>query len=192
MNHLVFDTETTGFVRKDIPLDHKEQARIIQLGLLLLDNDYNERASFSCLVRPNGWVISDGAKSVHGISMEMCQDYGLTIDNVMEIFQDFMKSCDVAIAHNIKFDREMLDIESVLYGCAPLPWNGLFCTMEATTPICRLPGKFSGKFKWPKLSEAYQHLFGEQFIDAHDALTDCRACARIYKHLKQSELVSQQ
>jgi DNA polymerase-3 subunit epsilon len=37
-----------------------------------------------------------------------------------------------------------------------------------------------GGFKDPKLSEAYQFMFGEELVGAHDAFVDTEACARVY------------
>jgi hypothetical protein len=50
--------------------------------------------------------------------------------------------------------------------------------MLSSTGICKIPKKQG--YKWPKLSEAYQHFFGEELKDAHDALVDVMACKRIY------------
>ena len=99
------------------------------------------------------------------------------------MFDSLLKNADIVVAHNLKFDAQILNIESVLYGSGQYPFASNYCTMEATTPICKLSGKIPGKFKWPKLNEAYKHFFNEELTDAHDALIDCRACARIYRHL---------
>lgn len=48
--------------------------------------------------------------------------------------------------------------------------------------ICKLPGQY-GDWKWPKLTEAYQHAFGKTFDGAHDALADVRACKDVYFYL---------
>jgi DNA polymerase III epsilon subunit-like protein len=61
-----------------------------------------------------------------------------------------------------------------------------YCTMKETTNICKLPGNY-GKFKWPKLTEAHQHFFGIPVEGAHDAMTDVRACKRIFFEIKKHE-----
>jgi hypothetical protein len=50
--------------------------------------------------------------------------------------------------------------------------------------ICKLPSKYPGEYKWPRLIEAYRHAFGKDFTGAHDALADVRACKEIYFWLK--------
>jgi len=62
--------------------------------------------------------------------------------------------------------------------------------MAVTTPICKIPGKYND-YKWPKLAEAYRHLFNEEIKDAHDALADVRACARIYFELRHTQSETQ-
>jgi len=35
-------------------------------------------------------------------------------------------------------------------------------------------------YKNPSLQEAYRHLFGRNFVGAHDAMADVRACRDVY------------
>ena len=58
-----------------------------------------------------------------------------------------------------------------------------YCTMKQTTNLCKLPGRYPGSYKWPKLAEAYSHIFNEDLQDAHTADADAKACARIFFHL---------
>jgi hypothetical protein len=55
------------------------------------------------------------------------------------------------------------------------------CTMEASTNVLRIPSPYrAGEFKWPKLSEAYQHFTGALMQNAHNASADTAACAAVY------------
>lgn len=100
---------------------------------------------------------------------------------------EFLTKADVLIAHNIDFDSlvvmanldRIIPTKSVLQSMVRMEQIETFCTMKSTTELCRLPGNY-GSFKWPKLIEAYRHLFGEDFDGAHDAMADVRACKRIY------------
>jgi len=93
---------------------------------------------------------------------------------------------DIWIAHNIPFDfmvwKSMQFRAGFLESRRGYPRQ--FCTMNATTEICKLPGRF-GKYKWPKLSEAYFHATGKELEGAHDAMVDVKACKEIFFWLKE-------
>ena len=61
------------------------------------------------------------------------------------------------------------------------------------TDLCKLPfpdGTASnGQYKWPKLTELHEFLFGESFTGAHDALTDVKATARCFWELYKRRLI---
>lgn len=185
--HLVFDTETTGFPDSKLSPTHPAQARICQLAAVLLDDRLEEVDAFCHYIKPDGWQISEGASKVTGITNELCEREGKPLEIVLAEYLLFLGHCDTLVCHNYKFDRKMLDIE-LANGAMVLTktYKGI-CTMEILTPICKLPqlrkNAFGNKYKWPKLTEAYQYLFGEDFDGAHDALADVRATTRIYKEL---------
>jgi DNA polymerase III epsilon subunit-like protein len=64
-----------------------------------------------------------------------------------------------------------------------------FCTMRAMTPRCRLPSRRRGEFKWPKLEEAYEHVFGTKppAAAAHTALGDVTACRELFAEGRRRE-----
>lgn len=188
--YLIFDTETTGFVRKDIGLTDRGQARITQLAWLLLDREFNEVDSFCKLIKSNGkWTISEGAAKVTGHTTEQCDREGVEVIEAMNRFNGAAYRSIQRIAHNLDFDKQLIQIENTHLKCPEIDFDPPFgfCTMKHLTPICRLKGKLPGKFKWPKLQEAYVHCFKEEFIGAHDALADVRATARIFKWIKEHE-----
>ena len=70
-------------------------------------------------------------------------------------------------------------------GIPELPWNEIKtrCTMLSSTGILKIKTKQG--YKWPKLEECIKFFFDEQLEGAHDALTDVRACIRVYKELEK-------
>ena len=48
---LVFDTETSSLVDKNLSVNHPQQARLVELGAILCDNDGTERSTLSLIVR---------------------------------------------------------------------------------------------------------------------------------------------
>lgn len=101
---------------------------------------------------------------------------------------------DTVCAHNIKFDRGVIEAAIARHYGRVLPLRKpLFCTMEAATPVVNLPPtermRAAGfnKPKPPKLEECIRHFFNEDLDGAHDAMIDVAACRRVYFHLKTLE-----
>lgn len=180
---LIFDTETSGF----------SESRLLQLGVLLVDERYEVQMQASLLVRPDGWRVEEGAEKVHGISQEKAGQLGLPVDVVLGIFCGFAIKADVLVGHNLEFDTKILSGELKKAGW-PLPlFERSDCTMRMMTPVCKIPPTEkmvkAGRTGWksPKLMEAYRHAFGEDFVGAHDALADCVATLRVWRWIKSQE-----
>jgi DNA polymerase-3 subunit epsilon len=185
---LVFDTETSGKANFRLPFDHPTQPHLVQLGAQLLDDSLFVRHQLDMIVRPEGFTIPVEAANVHGISQEMAEQIGLPLKVVLEAFAVLFNKAHTRVAHNIEFDYLVILAARQRSG---VPFNKAqkrFCTMQAMTPICNLPGNY-GKPKWPKLSEAYKHCLGCELEGAHDALTDVKACASIYRWLRDQTKV---
>lgn len=183
---LFFDCETSGFINKNMSATDSGQAWIMQFACILSDKNriYNE---FSTLVVAGKRTCHPKAEAIHGISVEECNKGGLNEGQLYHILANNFFTADTLVAHNIDFDLLFVDH---LIQRVHKKWNGLyekskFCTMKETTELCQLPGKF-GKFKWPKLTELYKFLFGEELEGAHDALIDVRATRRCYYRLKEA------
>lgn len=187
MKRLYYDTETTGFPAKaGSPLS--EQPFIVQLAAILVDDDEGEMASMNVTIKPAGWTVPEDAAKIHGISTEKAERFGIPIASAMSMFSQLCRQSEQAIAHNDEFDVKLVGFEiDRLQKPNVLLQTPRFCTMKATTEICKLPGRY-GQFKWPKLIEAHQHFFGEGFDGAHDALVDVRACHRVAPPEEQSHL----
>lgn len=195
-NILVFDCETTGFYNPKVESTSPLQARVISLGAVLLAPDFTELACLNTLIKPNNWPsINPGAFAQHGLTKQQCELAGMELDEAMEQLITMANDASYKVAHNIEFDNNMLNVE----------WDHLkqetrdkvtfrdhmeVCTMESMTNICKLPllrkSMYGGKFKWPKLKEAYDFCcpMGAPFKE-HDALADVRACASIFKWMVQ-------
>ncbi len=183
--YLIFDTETTGFPFFNKSPEDASQPHIIQLAALLLDEDFKELESFNTLVKPEmEFYISRGAFEAHKITKERVIKEGMPSSKAMVMLSLLSIRAQQYIAHNIKFDSFLVDIAFCRAGLNLLNWQNSFCTMQATTPLCKLHRK-NGAPKWPKLQEAYKHFFGEEFEGAHDALADVRACAKVFQKLRQ-------
>lgn len=179
---LIFDSETSGF----------SESRLLQFGMLLVDASHVPIMEASILIRPESWLIEEGATKVHGITQDYATKHGLPQDVALMLFIEFTRRAEMLVCHNVEFDSRVMAGE-----LSRAKWPRLnksyFCTMEAMTPVCCLPASDKqrragfGGHKKPKLIEAYRHAFGEGFEGAHDAMADCRATARLFKWLKQPQ-----
>lgn len=177
----ILDTETTGFP-KNGALKQDGQARVAQIAAILCQDDGTHVAEFCTLIKPDGWTMSEGAQRVHGISQEQCQRFGMKQLTAMEVVSCFINNSKVVVAHNAKFDLQMLEIEFHYAGLS-MPEFNPYCTMLASVPLCRLPGNY-GQFKWPKLAEALPIICGRELGDgAHDAMVDTLGAKDIFFEL---------
>jgi DNA polymerase III epsilon subunit-like protein len=188
MIDLFFDTETTGFAKKDLSGKDPKQCGLIQLGMQVYDNRYPV-FEMSTLIKCDK-PIDPGAQKAHGISADVVRRHGRNPKNIADIFIGWVKIADRIVAHNIKFD---INIINLFLNSLDMPEDftlgkETYCTMQKSTDVCNIPGPY-GK-KWPKLIEAYKVLVDENgFEGAHNALVDVNACAKIFYALEDNDLL---
>lgn len=186
---LFYDTETTGLPDRFAPLNSEKQPRCVQLAAILTDLSGVEQACLNLVVHPDGWEIPEAAARVHGITTEKAKKIGIREAVVGAAFHDLMCKADLVVAHNEKFDRQIVRIMFERLGRDWAFDKPAYDTMEAAAPIVNLPptprmvAAGIDKPKAPKLEECIRHFFNEPLNGAHDALVDVRACARIFFHL---------
>lgn len=187
---LFFDTETTGFFQDRLPVDDPSQPYVVQLAAQLCEDSGEPLAGISLIVDPCV-EIPVQASNVHGITNEKAKQLGVTLEFAISAFQHLYARADLIVAHNIKFDKGVMEaaIARQYQRVRPIT-KKLFCTMETASPIIKLPPtdrmKAAGfdKPKPPKLEECIRHFFNEELDGAHDAMVDVAACRRVYMHLK--------
>ncbi len=187
--YLFFDTETTGLPTKgqyDNP-KHENTPKLVELAAVLCDKDGQELDNLSTTIKPYGFTIPKEASDVHGITTEKAEAEGTELDWAMKVFNNLVAKSTFLIAHNASYDRLVLS-RVQLDLAQPMGFNKtLLCTKEITTDICKIPNRW-GKYKWPTLQEAHNHLFGHSFDKAHSALADVRATARVFFELIKRNL----
>lgn len=198
---LFFDTETTGFLDDRLPIDHEAQPYIVQLAAQLCEDSGEPVAGFCFIVSPrNGGeivVIPERAAAVHGITTAKAIQFGVSAEFALGAFTHLYQRADLVCAHNIKFDKGILEVAIARHYGKTMPLRKpLFCTMEAASPVVNLPPtermRAAGfnKPKPPKLEECIRHFFNESLDGAHDAMVDLTACRRVYLHLKSLEVAA--
>lgn len=196
-NVLVFDTETTGRANFGLPGSHPSQPLPVQLGALMYHVPEGTPFTFEDakevhrvnLIIDQPKEIAEGAQNVHGISPELATAVGISLETAMFTFDDMAAKADLLVCHNFKFDIRVMEQAYVVCGHHVGLWGTVankrsFCTMQAATPILKLPKDNGHKGnKWPKLEECTQVFFGEDIAGAHDALVDVEATARVFFHI---------
>ncbi|MEJ2595784.1 MAG: 3'-5' exonuclease [bacterium] len=136
------------------------------------------------IVRPDGFGIPRGAAKVHGITTELAEKEGISLDIVLEEFNKVLQDVTVIVGHNIEFDLNILgaeylrrDLSTTLFDLHSVD------TKDEATDYCALPGGKGGNYKWPTLDEMHAKLFGEGFDAAHNASADVQATARCFLEL---------
>ena len=111
MKLFVFDTETTGFVEREWPIE--VQPSIVQFAGILLelqsDKTLKEVDRIDAFVKPP-ISIPFGASQVHGIYDKDVVDKW-TVSEQMDTFLSYLNRADMVVGHNIEYDESVINYE---------------------------------------------------------------------------------
>jgi DNA polymerase III epsilon subunit-like protein len=202
---MVFDTETSGLLPKNEPNRvHKisDYPHILQLSFVIYDmkqecivQEYNEYINV-----PNKVVISPFITDLTGITREICKSQGVEITDALVDFYLAYMSVDYVVAHNISFDKRMIEIElqrnmielSIKMPHAAFMFNDTYnliqnitvqCSMQIGKQFCDMyiNGKDGKSWKKPpKLIELHKQLFGFEPKNLHNSLVDSKIAMKCY------------
>ncbi len=186
MKYLFFDTETTG-----IPIDYnaptsdsRNWPRLVQLSWMTTDEDCNVLSQNDFIIYPDGFTIPSDASKLHGITTAIAKKKGKPLKEVMDKFMEDFKVAKAIVGHNITFDKKIVGAELIRLGQKDnMNSKESICTMEASTDFCKIPGYYG--YKWPKLQELHKKLFGHEFEDAHNSMSDVKATLKCFKEMKK-------
>ena len=183
MKILVFDTETTGIPSSKLTLE--KQPAIVQFAAVMyvLDDGgvMNEVRKVDILINPKVDIPVE-TTLIHKITNDMVKDKPEFAKVAQEIKALFLDT-DLVVAHNIAFDKKLLEIEFARLGQKLDFWpSEIYDTMLESVNLCRLPSKNRG-FKSPRLSELHTFLFNKDFDNAHNALDDVLATGRCLQQM---------
>ncbi|MBU1043159.1 MAG: 3'-5' exonuclease [Candidatus Omnitrophica bacterium] len=187
---LFFDTETSGLPRNwKAPIsDGNNWPRLVQIAWIVFNEKGERIRTKDYIIKPEGFLIPAEAAKIHGISTEKAINDGKDLSAVLNEFNGEINSSDILVAHNINFDSKIIGAEMIRKEITTnLFSRKLVCTMESTTNFCKIPGLYGNK--WPKLSELYMKLFGEDFEEAHNASADIEATAKCFWKLKEINII---
>ena len=187
---LIFDVESSGLFDFKAPPDASHQPRLVEMAAAL----YYEMEpqiiaqQISLVVKPEGFEIPEAASNIHGITTETALAIGLPTQVVLAAFNGLMRVCTASAAFNYQYDENVLRGEFLRLG-KPHRFGGLIQgtqrkqeridVMLDAKDHCKIPGKYND-WKWPSLAEAHQHFFGQPVDQAHEAMADVKATAKIH------------
>jgi len=195
MSLLFIDVETSGLLKRDIPLDSNEQPWCCHIAAELCDDAGRQLASLNTPVRAHGRAISTAASNIHGVTSTMAGRTGVSELAALGVLcgrESLASQARYVIGHGISFDRDIVTSTLARLGRDAISWvrPGLqfICTMTAAAPFCRIESRHeSGGYKWPSLDEACGMLLGmAPRSGPHNAWDDLQRAKSLFFHLRSS------
>ena len=191
--YLFFDTETTG-----LPLDNYAPTsntanwpRLVQLSWIVTDVDGNIFKESDKIIYPEGFTIPTESSNIHGITTAIAKRRGIPLATAVEEFLEDMKTVNTLVGHNISFDLHIMGAELVRMGKRDImQQKPSICTMQSSVNYCKIPSKNGFGYKWPRLQELHVKLFGYEFEDAHNSMSDITATLKCFKELKRRGIIN--
>ena len=199
MKILFLDTETSGFIKKDLPSCHANQAWACQIGAILTDENNKDLALINMMIKPNGREMNYHAEQIHGLSVSYLDHHGLDEVIVTEEFGKILRRADLLVGHNIAFDQGYVKhmMERNLNELSPEARSAFYldvptlCTMKHKEIKRYINAKNKkGRLKFPNLSELHEKLFNEEFDGAHDAMADITATRNSFFKLIELDIIN--
>jgi len=197
MKTIALDVETTGLPKKMKASinDSSNWPYVVQISWVVLnDNNVIEKICDYIIKAPI--VIPQESINIHGITNEKMNKEGVDIGAILAEFMNDYNHSDIIIAHNLNFDKTMVEVELYRNRMFPdinkLKYNSIIncCTMKTGKDICKIIkiSKFGKEYyKFPKLSELYEHLFNKTPTNLHNSLVDILVCLRCFYKMRFSE-----
>lgn len=213
---MVFDVETTGLLPKKDPITKlapklEDMPHIIQLSFIIynirdgcIEMNYNAYIDISKDI-----PISEKITEITGITRETCDEKGVPMEMVLCDFYKEFSRVDCVVAHNIDFDRAMIEVEvqrnyEKISHMAPgldrlfdpevlrNSRTDTYCTMKKSIHICNIMAKFKKNpanqyKKFPRLDELYFTLFGSIPENLHNSIIDTLVCLRCFLKIKMNQ-----
>lgn len=191
MKVIILDVETTGLPegRNISPRDTHKWPYVVQLSWLVFDVGINKlvKCEDHIIALPKGHKIPDKSTLIHGITTEKMRKEGKAIKPLLAQFRTDLKQCHTFIAHNLDFDKNVLEAEyyrnHFKQGISHIR-KIEFCTMLYGKVLCKIEmiHPYSGKkvLKFPKLLELHNTLFHSCPKNLHNSLIDIMVCFRCF------------
>src|SRR6056300_77751 len=187
MNYIAWDTETIGLpttrygekaTRENI--QKFDKCRMLTLAFVKYSSEGRELGSYHGTVYPDTFDVA--ATHVHGITQEYARENGQPFGYLYASLKEATKDTKLLVANNSAFDENVFFSECYRRGFDTEPFDDV--TFVDTLDMAR---SIYPTLKNHKLITVYDHIFGEEFDGAHDALNDARACGDVYPVMRDKK-----
>jgi len=169
---LVLDCETTGLIQNSVKPLSQQPSIIEYFGQIVEGTEVVEELEFFC---DPGFPVSEEITRITGIKPEQVKGQPL-FSHFADQVKEQIESVDEVVAHNMSYDRAMVNFE-MKRAETELIWPAnLICTVEGTEHL---------KGHRLNLSALHEFLFGEPFTGAHRARVDVAALTRCFIELRE-------
>ena len=197
MRILIFDTETTGLPTFDYSknpkfgefyppnlLEYYNSARLVELAYIIYDSGVNDNEevkvkTYESLVIPHFEITNS---DIHGITTEQAKTNGKDLTVVLNDFYNDLKTVDVIVGHNVKFDINIVASE-----CSRNNLLHIYNLLLSIKNKCTLNMSRQKYGRGYKLLELYPKLTKKEWVQSHRALDDSEKCAEVYFIMTTSE-----
>lgn len=158
MKVVFIDTATTGLWLWRADKFHPEQPHLLRLAIM---RDGQRDLAPSVLVKPPpGVIVEAGAVAFHGITQAMADGTHITSTDALENVLPALAEADRIVAHSAAYHRMVLEASIARAGLlCPDGWKERwYCTMIKSADLVQVALQGNGRWKWPKLHEAYRHF----------------------------------
>lgn len=172
----MLDTETTGLIDNMLLAGDSQPWVIEYYGLLVDLVTGDEIREDWHMVKPAAAdALTPKITGITGITHDMVAAAPY-FSRVAPAIRQAIETAPIVLAHNLSYDRDVLDIEFGRLG-EKLNWpKRKICTIEQTIHV---------KGHRLSMSALYEYLFGESFAGAHRARVDVQAlkkcCVELYR-----------
>jgi DNA polymerase III alpha subunit (gram-positive type) len=187
--YLFLDVETTGLI-DEYETDPAMIPRIVTISWLVYNKSRERIDEKNYLIRCDGFRIPEDATNIHGITTEYSLENGVDLLPVLCELKQTIDDNKYTIAHNAEYD--LLIIKGEFYR-QKIKFNlkklNKICTMLSSIEYCKLPSCYNNEYKYPKLSELYIKITGNEIINAHRSSTDTAVCAECFFYLLKRKII---
>ncbi len=174
MKAFIFDTETDALISNKIVRQEK-WPRVIEFCGKVYDTEKKTVTSTINTLIKSGRKIPKEVVEITSITDDMIVD-APRLQDVADQIRNIAQACDVIVAHNLSFDKMVMELEAKRLELSPFfrKEQRLFCTVEATEHY---------KGHRLNLNALHEYLFSEPFTGAHRAEVDVDALVRCFAEI---------